>query len=121
MWSWGPAMLHSRYGRWEVGRRAHLVLGVKEWVEGEQNHKETPEDNSLLILRGIISKLYQLWLFFFLPQSTFTRVPAIKKKAMESSHSGSAVMNQTSIYEYAGLIPGLAQWVKDLELLRAVV
>ena len=33
-----------------------------------------------------------------------------------SSHCGSAVTNTTRIHEDAGVIPGLAQWVKALAL-----
>ena len=40
-----------------------------------------------------------------------------KAKQNRSSHRGSLVRNLTSIHEDVGLIPGLAQWVKDLVLL----
>ena len=43
------------------------------------------------------------------------------KEYIGSSRSGSVVMNLTSIHEDVGWVPGLAQWVKDLVLLWAVV
>ena len=45
----------------------------------------------------------------------------LKSRSFGNYHCGSAIMNPTSIHEYAGSIPGLAQWVKDLALLWAVV
>ena len=39
----------------------------------------------------------------------------------ENSRRGAEEMNPTRNHEVAGLIPGLAPWVKDLALLRAVM
>ena len=47
--------------------------------------------------------------------------PLMLRKEGRSSCYGSAVTNKTSIHEDSGLIPGLAQWVEDPELLQAVV
>ena len=40
---------------------------------------------------------------------------AILKIMLRSSCCGSMEMNPTSIHEGVGSIPGLAQWVRDLE------
>ena len=42
-----------------------------------------------------------------------TRQEEIKDIQIGSSHHGTAETNPTRNHEVAGLIPGLAQWVKD--------
>ena len=48
---------------------------------------------------------------------TPVRMAIIKNLTNRSSQFGAAEMNPTRNHEVAGLIPGLAQWVKDLVLL----
>ena len=45
----------------------------------------------------------------------------VKNLTSGSSHCGAVEKNLTNIREDVGLIPGLAQWLGDLVLLRAVV
>ena len=54
------------------------------------------------------------------PQSCWEYQAASPNKIWGSSHCGSEVMNLTIICEDGGLIPDLAQWVKDLVLPWAV-
>ena len=47
--------------------------------------------------------------------------PHLKISQLGSSCCSTLEMNPTGIHEVEGSIPGLAQWVKDLALPRAVV
>ena len=51
---------------------------------------------------------------------TVVVIGLVKNCVCGSSHCGAGATNPTSNHEVSGLIPGLAQWVKDLVLPRAV-
>ena len=56
-----------------------------------------------------------IWLYIFVANK-YDRL-FNKNIQAGSSHCATAEMNPTSIHQDAGLIPGLAQWVKGLILL----
>ena len=47
----------------------------------------------------------------------YTKFVSYLKNIPQSSHHGTSEINPTRIHEVVGLIPGLAQWVKDPLLL----
>ena len=50
------------------------------------------------------------------PNPTLSEIKCTFEKMSRRSHHGSAETNPTRDGKVAGLIPGLAQWVKDLAL-----
>ena len=50
-----------------------------------------------------------------------SNIEGFQNMKVGSSHRGAAEMNPIRNHDAASLIPGLAQWVKDLVLLSAVV
>jgi len=97
-----PLLEHNNSNCWQAG----------SLMAAEAGGGLLEEKQSLHSLKGICSKLL---ISYTEKNDHFTM------RKPRRSHGGSVVMYLTSIHEDVGLIPGLAQWVKDLALLSAVV
>ena len=70
----------------------------------------------IFFFRISLAILGLLWFhinFRIICSNSLQNVTGILIRYLQSSHCGSVVNEATSIHEDAGLIPGLAQWVKD--------
>ena len=87
--------------RWECKLVQPLWKTVRKYLR--QLNIEPPYDPAIPLLDKYLNKTF------------------IQNDTFRSVHHGSVEMNLTSFHENTGSIPGLAQWVKNLALLWAVV
>ena len=81
----------------------------------ENSHLFDSAPSCIGCLLLLCSHLQGIYIAFF----SFSATPAARRssQARDQSHATGIPGNEPSIHEDMGLIPGLAQWVKDLMLL----
>ena len=89
--------------------------GFKE--EFNETFKEKKNSNIVIIFAAHRKKKTLNSFYEFSIDNIFINVKTSQKENFRSPHCGSVETNPTSIHEDLGLIPGLAQWAKDLPLL----
>ena len=94
-------------------------------LEGKTNNCYTSAIYIYIYIYILFLKHYLFYLEYDLYLYTYTSLSITdfktKKDITWSSHHGAAEMSSSRNHEVEGSIPGLAQCVKDLALLRAVV
>ena len=108
-------------------------LDEHQWsLVGSKLHSKAKSNYWLLHMKCILKIIYihthihihiniHIHILTRASEANLAQVQALKELHCWISHYGSAAMNPSNVYENAGLIPGLAQWVKDPVLLSAVV
>ena len=105
------------------------IVSLKQQNPESQIHNVNKIGNIYSIIKTFNIKSFKSFKHFdgfaakqdIIQEELKTRGWTFKYFTFGSSHCGSAVTKPVSIHEDAGLIPGLAQWVKDPKLPQAVV